>query len=173
MNNIKSRLVLFDFDGTLCSTPEDEVGRQIWLEKTGKPYPHIGWWGKPESLSMEVFDIQPLPLVLERYNTCLQDTIKILLTNRMVKLKSHVEPILEVHNLTFDYLSFKYDNKNKGQRVDEFLKEHKGIIEVDFYDDMEKHLDSCQFLLEKYPHIQFNFFLVKNNKIIRYQIYHK
>jgi hypothetical protein len=31
-----------------------ESGKQIYLDKTGKEWPHIGW-GKAESLDIEIF----------------------------------------------------------------------------------------------------------------------
>jgi hypothetical protein len=34
-----------------------ESGKQIYLDKTGKEWPHIGWWGKAESLDIEILKI--------------------------------------------------------------------------------------------------------------------
>ena len=52
-----NKLISFDFDDTLCHTPLPEDGKQIWFEKTGTEWPYNGWWSKPESLDLEVFDI--------------------------------------------------------------------------------------------------------------------
>ena len=51
------RLICFDFDDTLFHTPLPEEGKKIWKEKTGQEWPHIGWWGKPESIDNEIFEI--------------------------------------------------------------------------------------------------------------------
>ena len=51
------RLVCFDFDDTLFNTPKPEEGKPLFLEKTGKIWPHRGWWGKSETLDLDIFDI--------------------------------------------------------------------------------------------------------------------
>ena len=54
------RLAVFDFDGTLFDSPEQEDGMRIWSQKTGQQYPHKGWWGRRESLDSDIFDIHIL-----------------------------------------------------------------------------------------------------------------
>ena len=51
------KLISFDFDDTLVKTPLPEEGKIVWKEKTGTDWPHRGWWSKPESLDMEIFDM--------------------------------------------------------------------------------------------------------------------
>lgn len=43
-------MYVFDFDGTLVSTPGPEKGRVEYQKHTGKRWPHSGWWGRAESL---------------------------------------------------------------------------------------------------------------------------
>ena len=50
-------LYCFDFDDTLIHTMLPDPGMQIWEEKTGKPWPYIGWWSKFETLDMDIFDM--------------------------------------------------------------------------------------------------------------------
>jgi len=61
------KLVCFDFDDTLFYTPKADVGKTTWLEKTGTVWPHIGWWGKSETIDIDIFDIPINQWVLDRY----------------------------------------------------------------------------------------------------------
>jgi hypothetical protein len=40
------KIVSFDFDGTMCFTPEPIEGEKVWQEKTGTVWPYTGWWSK-------------------------------------------------------------------------------------------------------------------------------
>lgn len=97
-------LVVWDFDGTIMDTPLPEDGKQVWFEKTNKKWEHKGWWSYPETLNMDVFDIQPIPSVKAEYDKfSKQDgVINILLTGRLERLRPEVVKILNVHNLIFD-----------------------------------------------------------------------
>ena len=84
METKKTRLAVFDFDGTLFDTPLPDTGKDIFKEKTGKDWPHKGWWGKGESMDSNVFNIPPVDSVLadfmfERANP---ETLVVLLTGR-------------------------------------------------------------------------------------------
>ena len=50
------KLICFDFDDTLCHTLKPEEGKVIWKEKFGTDWPHRGWWSKPETLDLDIFD---------------------------------------------------------------------------------------------------------------------
>ena len=60
------RLIIFDLDGTLMNTPSPEEGKPLWEKHYGEKYPHIGWWGRKESLDTNVFNIKPIPSVLSQ-----------------------------------------------------------------------------------------------------------
>jgi hypothetical protein len=49
-----TRIAVFDFDGTLSDTPMPDTGRIEYEKITGSPWPHKGWWGRPETLDMDV-----------------------------------------------------------------------------------------------------------------------
>ena len=49
-------LVVFDFDATLIKTTLPDVGKGMWSSHHGIEYPHVGWWGRKESLDSDVFD---------------------------------------------------------------------------------------------------------------------
>ena len=92
------RLAVYDFDGTLIDSPEPEVGKKQWEEKMGQPYPHVGWWGRRESLDTDVFDIKPFPNILAKLQANMADpsTTTIILTSRMEKLRPQLENILRL-----------------------------------------------------------------------------
>lgn len=142
------KLVCFDFDGTLCDTPEAEVGKQIWFEKTGKPWPHRGWWGREESLDMEVFDINTNDWVYKEYLKAAsdEDSYVILATGRLENLRPEVEKILNSHNLSFDgvYLNPGADTFKFKCKLFEKLIQELSVEEFTMYDDRESHLKNFE-----------------------------
>lgn len=98
------KIVCFDFDKTLCFTPEPEEGKKIWFEKTGMNFPHDGWWSKPETLNTDIFYIPTNPWVLERYKEARKDpeAYVVLVTGRLARLQKKVEKVIEFHGLDFD-----------------------------------------------------------------------
>lgn len=136
-------LSFYDFDGTLMDTPLPDSGKKIWLEKTGKEYPHVGWWGRAESLDPNVFDIQPFPSVLNqlRSDTTKSDTYTVMLTSRMIKLKPQVEIILDNHGIVFDDLSLKMGNDGeKDDRIKRYLQKFPDVETINVYDDRDKEM---------------------------------
>jgi hypothetical protein len=141
----EKKVVFYDFDGTLMDNPLPEVGKVIYQEKTGKPYPHIGWWGRPESLDLNVFDIQTNPEVEAAYRKDSSDpnTHVVLLTNRLSKLSEPVKKVLAKHNMTFDIYSFKKDDREKGERVLDIMRStYPDIKTLEFYDDDPTHIQN-------------------------------
>lgn len=141
------RLVCFDFDDTLFHTPGPELGKDIFLEKTGKVWPHIGWWGKPETLDLDIFEIPLNKWVNDKYIKYLKDpkTKMIVATGRLNKVKGmreNIEKIFEKNQLEFqevhlnwggDTLDFKkklFGQKLNEQKYDEFI----------MFDDRQEHL---------------------------------
>ena len=127
------KLVCFDFDGTLCNTPEPETGKSIWFEKTGTTWPHRGWWGRKESLDMNVFDIGVNPQVYSEYLNAVSDesACVILATGRLESLKSEVQEILNSHNLSFDgvYCNWGSDTFKFKTQLFESLIQKLGVNE--------------------------------------------
>ena len=58
-----TKIEIYDFDGTLVDTQLPDTGKPIWKEKTGEDWPYKGWWGRVESLDMDVFEQKPVPSV--------------------------------------------------------------------------------------------------------------
>ena len=145
------RLVFYDFDGTLIESPMPNEGKKQWEEVKGEEYPHVGWWSKPESLDLEVFDIQTIPSIVSKYHSDYgaSDTKVILMTNRLKKISDAVKKVLEHHGLYFDEYSFASGRESKGSRVLKFLEEYPATtrIKVEFYDDDIVNLQSVKAAL--------------------------
>lgn len=139
-----NKLICFDFDDTLCHTLTPEEGKPIWLEKTGSPYPHGGWWGKKESLDTEIFDIKLNPWVYDKYLNAISDSDNyvFMATGRIVKLRNEVQKILDMHNLSFDSIHLNHTNDTFTFKCELFEKMIKRMRPEEFimYDDREEHL---------------------------------
>lgn len=136
------RLVIFDFDGTLIDSPEKEIGMKTWEEKTGQPYPHVGWWGRKESLDTNIFDIKPFPNVLAELENekNIPDTSVVILTSRMEKLRPEVENILNLNNIVVDDVLLKRGGEGKGDVIMNILRYNPDLKEIIVYDDfMDKN----------------------------------
>lgn len=141
----EKKVVFYDFDGTLMDSPLPEYGKAIYQEKTGKPYPHQGWWGRSESLDLRVFDIKTNPEVEAAYRKDIADpnTYVVLLTNRLAKLDRAIIAVLDKHNMNFDAYSFKNDGREKGERVLDIMKSsYPDIKKLEFYDDDPRHIQN-------------------------------
>ena len=91
-----TKIAIFDFDGTLVDSPNPDTGKKEWEEKTGKEYPHRGWWSKRESLDTNVFDINTIKDTVMEYLAEYEDpnTLVIMLTGRLPNQADQVEEIL-------------------------------------------------------------------------------
>lgn len=141
------RLISFDFDDTLCLTPNPEEGKLIWKEKTGQDWPYGGWWGKSESIDTDIFDIQVNPWVYSEYLKASSDPENyiILATGRLKKapgMLENVNRILNSHNLSFDEVHLNWGGDTFTFKTTLFsqLIEKLGVNEFTMYDDREEHL---------------------------------
>ena len=133
---------IFDFDHTLYQTPlPTEENRELLL--IHKNYEKSGWWGRPESLDIELFKITPNAWVFEKYKKHTESGhFKALMTGRIRKLKSEVNKVIEQDGLIFD----EYHLCDR-RRTIEFKKEMIYDIaervkptEIFFYDDRTEHI---------------------------------
>jgi len=131
------RLAVYDFDGTLIDSPEPEVGKKQWEEKKGEPYPHIGWWGRAESLDTDVFDIKPFPTILAKLKADMADpnTTTIILTSRMEKLRPQLENIMKLNGIVVDELITKRGREDKGDVILKIENYNQDLKEIVVYDD--------------------------------------
>jgi tRNA nucleotidyltransferase (CCA-adding enzyme) len=139
-----NHIAVFDFDNTTIDSPNPEIGKEIWKEKTGKDWEHKGWWGKIDSLSMEVFDLKPIGETLDGYNRVKNDpsVYKVLLTGRIGKFENQVKKILNSHGIKFDDYLFN----DKGSTIEFKIHELESLIKkfpnatvVEMWDDREEH----------------------------------
>lgn len=162
------RLVAFDFDGTLIDSPEKEQGKVQWAEKMGKPFPYIGWWGRPESLDLNVFDIKPFPSVLNQLKKeqSKPDTQVIVLTSRMEKLRSQVQAVLDVNDIDVAKLDMKRSEKTKGDKILRYISTLPDLREVNVYEDRDTDIESYESIRNQIPKgIRFNIYLTVKGKI--------
>lgn len=139
-----NRVIFFDFDGTLVDSPQPETGKAKWSEFYNKPYPHLGWWSKPESLDLNVFDIKVIKSIKAQYDEYMRnpDDHVVLITNRVSALKDNILDVLNKHNISFEYHLFGDTKLNKGQRILKLMKEkYPNIKEIIFYDDDIKNIN--------------------------------
>ena len=135
------KISIFDFDNTLCLTPEPKEGHPIYKKVTGQDWPHKGWWGREESLDMDIFDIPLNEPVYKKYLHA-SDTYKVLATGRLSKLRSEVTKILDKYNLVFDevHLNPGMDTfKFKTDLFEKLIYKFRPDI-VTIYDDRQTHL---------------------------------
>jgi len=142
------KLIVFDFDGTLCFTPGQIEGEKTWIRETGLPWPYPGsWWGRPETLDLDVFDVPINQWVYQRYLESVADenNYVILATGRLEfkqGMRKNVERILNSHNLSFSgvFLNTGGDTFRFKTRLFEEMMGRMKVNELLMYDDRHEHL---------------------------------
>ena len=141
----KTKLKIYDFDGTLVNTPlPDEENKAIWKEKTGKDWVG-GWFSNPDSLNMDVFDMSTIPSVISDYKREYSDSnsLVVMLTGRIPSVAKYVKDILSAKGLKFDDYLFNdggATEDNKIKHMEMTLKYNPNIREVEMWDDRTPHI---------------------------------
>jgi hypothetical protein len=148
-----TRIAIFDFDGTTMDTLNPETGIPIYKEKTGTDWPFKGWWGRPESLDMSIFDFKPLPEVKAGFNkeAASNNTLMVSLTGRRKNLADKVEAVLHANGYKFDKYLYNYGSdtlSNKLEQIANLLKEFPTVRTVALWDDRTEHIPSFKQFLE-------------------------
>ena len=163
------KLAFYDFDSTLIESPMPEEGKEQWAEYYGQPYPHKGWWGRAESLDMNVFDIDVFDNIVSLARNDIQDpnTRAYILTSRLERLRPQLTAILDSIGLHFDELILKKDERSKGQVVLDEIAKYPDVERVDVYDDnYEREITSFKSVRNDIPeNIQFNIFHVTQGNL--------
>ena len=163
-------LIVFDFDGTLVNTPGREEAECLYLAAKGEPWPHIGFYGRPESLIPPVFPevpdesfaIQEVAAIC-RKGEC---DLSILMTGRPYKMRKRVLEICEHLGLKFgaSYFRGQSDCNNKGDTfVFKVSVLEKLLVlapqELEMWEDREDHFAQFQELFGvfrgNYPDVNF------------------
>ena len=156
INTIK-HIRIYDFDDTLFFSPipdTDKNGVTIkpytsceYKLATGKEWSHKGWWGRRESLDMNIFDIKKNNYVHGKYVEDMMDSddkLMIMMTGRIIPLKSQVMDILNTEFLVFDAYYFNDGRKNtleyKIDVFDKYIKECGNLESIKIYDDRSEHI---------------------------------
>jgi len=135
---------IFDFDGTLFYTPDFYEGKEIWEKKKGIVWPYNGWASKPESLDLEVFYIPLNMYVYNKYLKSISDseTLTVLATGRLVRLRAEIDKILDFHGLKFDQIELNPNSNTfrfKTRLFTNLINEHKPEV-FTIYDDHHSNL---------------------------------
>ena len=154
MDNKITKAAIFDFDGTIVDTPLPDSGRKEYQAKTGKPWPHEGWWSKPESLDMNVFDMPVYDEVINAHAKELSspDTVVIMLTGRMTKLAQHVEAVLASKGLKFDEYHYNRGGETgeaKMKTISKLLEKYTDVTYIEMWDDRLEHIPRFEAFLGK------------------------
>lgn len=160
-----SKLYSFDFDATLFDTPDENLGKKIWEEKTGKKWPYIGWWSKSETLDNDIFEIKLNDWVYKEYlkSSSEDNSLRVLITGRLnfvPNMRNNVLKTLRKDNITFDeiltiknkdeekingkegvYLNWGGDTFNFKKQLFEKLIEKTNCEEFIMYDDRIEHIE--------------------------------
>jgi hypothetical protein len=150
------KLISFDFDKTLFHTPEPELGKGIFLEKTGKVWSHKGWWGKPETLDLEIFEIPKNDWVYNHFLEYTEDDENyiILATGRLKKVEGmsdNVHKILEKNDIEFDEVHLNWGGDTLKFKIKLFEEKIKslGVEEFIMFDDRSEHLSEFEKWADK------------------------
>ena len=125
-------------------TPHPDTGKIEWEEKTGKDYPHRGWWSKRESLDTNVFNINPIKDTVMEYLAEYEDpnTLVIMLTGRLSNQADQVENILNSQGIIFDEYHYKNDGdtlSSKLNTIQSLLNRYPNVNFIEIYEDREPH----------------------------------
>ena len=147
------RLIAIDFDGTLIDSPMPDEGKRRWKSVKGKDYEHKGWWGRPESLDSEVFNIKAFPTIknIVKKESRSKETYVIILTSRMEKLRPQLEKILKDNDIDVDKVDMKRSERTKGSKILRYVDQFPDLEEIDVYDDKDSELDSYKEIEDKLP----------------------
>ena len=177
-----TRISLFDFDQTLCPSPENTIeNRILWENATGREWKRDGktgeylrgWWSKIESLDHNVFDIglndEIKDHALDRIE-CLE-TYSAILTGRIPRFSKIVKEIMRTNGMPYmdDYFFNDISDTEtfKVNKMEELIKTIPNVKTVELFEDRVEHFDSFLQWGEDNSHIDFKLYVVEDGKIIR------
>lgn len=140
-----SKLAVYDFDQTLMDTPTPDNGPRIWEEKTGKEWPHKGWWGRSETLDTNVFDIQPIKKVADFQRSDHKDpnVVTVMMTGRHEGLRDEVTSLLNEFGIKFDHYLLKTKHPTiefKKEQLNDLAQKYPDVTTIDIWEDRPEHV---------------------------------
>lgn len=162
------KLSVMDFDGTLIDTALPDKGKIEYETKTGKKWPYEGWWGRAESLDMNVFDMPVIKSVVDAYNRekTSPSTLMVMMTGRMIKLQNEVKAILDKNGLTFDKYIYNRGGSTleaKIKSLDDLIRAYPSVKFVEMWDDRILHIPEFEAWGKAHPELEFKINLVPGN----------
>ena len=153
---MKTRIVIYDFDGTIFHSPEREEGETSYFNATGEFYPYAGWWGRNETLTPPIVPETPDTswYLEETVESCKADFIRedtevILMTGRPYKLRHRILELCEHANLKFDRHFFKGQPGQKGTDTFDvkrnFIQDHilhPNLKFLEIWEDRPEHVSN-------------------------------
>lgn len=149
MKNSIHTLDVFDFDRTLCISPENtQENRKIWEQKTGLkwPYKGTGWWSKVETLNHKIFEIKLNDWVAKDALESINDVNRysVLLTGRMPRFSSSIKEICRLNGLPYFNAYFFNDSKGtlafKLDKLEQLRKEFPDAKKLNMWEDRKEHI---------------------------------
>jgi hypothetical protein len=96
------------------------------------------------------------------------DTVVLVLTSRMEKLRPQVEAVLNVNHITdlISKIDMKRAEGNKGIKVLRYVNAYPDLEEINVYEDRDTDIQAYEAIRNKIPEgITFNIYLAVNGKI--------
>jgi hypothetical protein len=152
-----TRLAIYDFDGTLMDTPHPDQAA-IWEERTGNKITNKDWWGSPESLDLDVFNIQPFGNVLRSFynDMARSDTYTVIIGARVEELRPEITKICDFHAIKPHEILLKTNHRTgKDERTRNLIDRLVfDIEEVVIYEDREKEFKAYSNFKQNNPDLR-------------------
>ena len=167
-----TNLYIFDFDGTLFSTPEPKESRRLYENYTGKKWERKGWLVWPESLLPPVKTSPGPALPTYREHVGQAGSMTVILTGRINRTKTGLLQVLDNYKVYPEQLITKPDKDDestpafKARIVQQLLKKFHDITLVKFWDDNPKNLAAVHNLSMSATHRHIHFEIVDATNMI-------
>jgi len=165
-----------DFDGSLINSFGPEEGKLMWEKYYNKIFQFSGWWGRPESLDLDVFDIKPFPSVFNQLKReqSIPGTYVVILTSRIEELRPQVQAVLDANEIVVDKLDMKKIETTKGNKVLGYVEQMPDLQEICVYEDRDTDIQSYKTIKNQIPkNIIYNIYLAVNGKLSLLEIDNK
>lgn len=163
-----TNLNVFDFDGTLSDSALAIPGKEMWEKKYNIQYPHIGWWGRLESLDINVFGNKLFPNLVNVIKKDIANTESyvIILTNRLPRFENRINEILSENGIHVDKIDTKRDERTKGDRLLEYVNQFPDLKFINVYeDDNEKIQELISIKTNIDKKIEYNVYRAENGNM--------
>ena len=170
MNNNIKKLLVVDFDGTLCDSSQPEEGMKLYRLVTGKNWEHNNsWWSQEETLDTNIFNIKLFPKIVNEIESIYSDdTFLMIFTSRLGKFKSKIENILNINGFSsYDAIDLNTTNESKGDRLLDIIIGFSNLESIIVYDDRNIEVESFKSIVGELDNIKnYTINVVKDGNVI-------